>query len=431
MKLKYILLSACVVVATAVMAQFTIGGFNAADIDRIVFQGEGEDYQIIIEPKTSEAVVIPIVHGMGDENTVLLLERFVDSRVILNETFGTPPTSQPFPFLADFTGFSRTGAGADAVTYTAEGGTVSVRGNAVSFNYTGASGAGNAMMAATGASLIVNNIATCGATTLNLSFGSNVASSILSVAYRINGTATWVEIPYDKDTDTWDLVSNISINLPAGTNTINLKFTAAETMWAARVDDINITSNDTLSTPIIDPDGDTPLPSAIFLETFGDTAPTTNPRPTIAEYTGYDNAAPIVFTGNTDVRATLGLNSAGYYSHIWFAANSDRNLTISGINTEGASDLKLSFDLAHNALATPFPAADVMTVTVKDVNTGVVTPLTIPETALGVANTFLTISDITGIPATSNLEITFQTSQTTGNTMGIRLDNVRIDGAKP
>jgi len=105
-------------------------------------------------------------------------------------------------------------------------------------------------------------------------------------------------------------------------------------------------------------------------------------------------------------------------------------LTISGINTENVTDLSLSFDLAHN-LSGGTPPANIMTVTVKDVNTGEVTPLTVPATALGAQHIYVTISDITGIPATSNLEITFRTTQASGNTMGIRLDNVRIDGVKP
>jgi len=171
---------------------------------------------------------------------------------------------------------------------------------------------------------------------------------------------------------------------------------------------------------------------AIFLETFGNSAPTTGTRPSIAEYDDYDNDYPVVFSGNTDVRATAGLNTAGFGSHIWFAANSDRYLIISGINTENVDDLRLSIDLAHNASNSPFPTADVMMITVKDLNTGTETPLTVPATDLGDrSNFFVTISDITGIPATSNLEITFRTTQAGGNTMGIRLDNVRIDGVKP
>jgi len=176
----------------------------------------------------------------------------------------------------------------------------------------------------------------------------------------------------------------------------------------------------------------------IFMETFGTAGATANPRPTIDEYAtagNFDNGAPIVFSGNTDVRATAGLNNAGYGSHIWFAAWSTqfpelKNLTISGINTAGTSDLKLSFDLAHNQASGSAPIANiVITVTAKDVNTGVETLLIVPATSLGTAmNTMINIANITGIPATSNLEITFQTTQ--DNTMGIRLDNVRVGGVK-
>ena len=70
-----------------------------------------------------------------------------------------------------------------------------------------------------------------------------------------------------------------------------------------------------------------------------------------------------------------------------------------------------------------------MTVKIKDLNTQVETTLTVPATVMGGANIFTTVSNITGIPATSNLQITFETGAS--NTMGFRLDNVRIDGERP
>jgi len=357
--------------------------------------------------------------------------------LILNETFGTTAvqTGTAWPAVADYTGYSKTGAGAAQVTYTAEGGAVTVRNNSSSSGYSGASGACNALIAATGASLLVNNIATCGATALTLTFGSNETNSTLTVAYKINGTSQWVQIPYTKTTTSWELAT-ATINLPAGTNTIKLKFTAVATQYGTRVDDINISTNDALGSPVIDPDTNNPPPpppSAIFLETFGKSAPTANPRPSISEYTDYDNKAPVIFSGNTDVRATAGLNTAGYFSHIWFAAWSEqypelKYLTISGINTAGATDLKLSFEMALNATSA-LTAKDLITVTVKDLNTSTETQLTIPATAFTKANEFSKVPDIAGVPATSNLEITLKCTQ--ANTMGFRLDNVRIDGVKP
>ena len=178
-------------------------------------------------------------------------------QLIFNETFGTTAvqTGTAWHSVAEYTGYSKTGAGAAQVSYAAEGGTVSVRSNSTSSGYAGASGSGNALMAAVGASLLINDIATCGATSLNLSFGSNETNSTLTVAYKINGTSNWVAIPYTKATTTWELAEDLAINLPAGTNTIKLKFTAATTGYGTRVDDITITTTNTIGAPIVDPDG--------------------------------------------------------------------------------------------------------------------------------------------------------------------------------
>ncbi|MDR2653626.1 MAG: DUF5689 domain-containing protein [Prevotellaceae bacterium] len=175
--------------------------------------------------------------------------------VILRETFGNAASAAPWPAVADYTGYLKEGKGAAAVTYTSEGGTVSVRNNSNSSGYSGASGECNAMMAANGASLLVNDIATCGARNLSISFGSNETNATLAVAYKINGTSNWVPINYTKTDAAWGLVST-NITLPAGTNTIKLRFTAAATQYGTRIDDLRISTEDQTSNPIIDPDDD-------------------------------------------------------------------------------------------------------------------------------------------------------------------------------
>lgn len=175
--------------------------------------------------------------------------------VLYSEDFGNAATQSPWPAVADYTGYTKGGIGGAAVTYTSEGGTVSIRNNQASSGYTGASGNCNAMAAAAGATLLINDIATCGATNLVLSFGSIVVSDTLVVSYKINGTTTWIPISYTKNTSSWGLVENLNISLPTGTNTIKLKFAAAKTQYGTRVDDITITTTDAVGTPIIDPDG--------------------------------------------------------------------------------------------------------------------------------------------------------------------------------
>jgi Carbohydrate binding domain. len=169
------------------------------------------------------------------------------------ENFGNAATTSPWPSITEYTGFQTTGNGAAEVKYTSEGGMVSVRGNSSS-NYSGASGECNAMMAAAGASLIINDIATCGAKKLLLSFGSNQVNDTLIVSYKVNGTDNWIPISYTKTTNTWELVENLEINIATG-NTIKLKFAASRTQYGVRVDDIKITTTDEVGAPVIDPDG--------------------------------------------------------------------------------------------------------------------------------------------------------------------------------
>ena len=176
--------------------------------------------------------------------------------VIYKEDFGTSAVQDgtQWPSITAYQGFNKTGAGSTSVTYSSEVGLVTLRTNSPSSGYTGASGSVNAMMATGGAALLVNDIAVCGARNLVLSFGSNQTSEVLKVAYRINGTTQWVELAYDKYTENWGLVDSVLITLPETANTIRLRFTAGTTQFGTRIDDIKITTTDTVSDPVVDPD---------------------------------------------------------------------------------------------------------------------------------------------------------------------------------
>lgn len=183
-----------------------------------------------------------------------------EKTVLYSENFGIDvPSATPtegWSSVANFTGYSKEGKGAAAVTYSASEGAVSIRGNQPSSGYTGATGSGNAMLAAAGANLLISNIATCGAENLKISFGSVVAAETLTLSYRISGTTDWVAVSYVKDATSWGLVENVELKLPSGTNTINLKFTAAATQYGTRIDDVTITTEDNTTAPIVDEDID-------------------------------------------------------------------------------------------------------------------------------------------------------------------------------
>ncbi|MDR1983354.1 MAG: DUF5689 domain-containing protein [Prevotellaceae bacterium] len=227
--------------ATFAMLPMPVGSGSITGVLSI-FSGT---YQLLIRDTADVAFYSPrFGSGGGAEG----------SNVILRETFGTTATQNPnWPSVEDYTGYLREGLGAAVVTYASEGGAVSARNNSPSSDYAGASGSVNAMMAAAGASLLVGDIATCGATNLVLTFGSNESNTTLSVEYKINGTTTWVPLSYTKASATWGLV-NTSFTLPSGANTIKLRFKAAATTYGTRVDDIKLTTDDATSNPIIDPD---------------------------------------------------------------------------------------------------------------------------------------------------------------------------------
>ena len=173
--------------------------------------------------------------------------------VIYSENFGNTAvqTGTQWPLIADYTGYEKGGIGGANVVYKQEVGGVSVRGNSVS-NYEGASGNCNVMMAAAGANFIINDIATCGAKNLLLSFGNNVTSEICKVYYRIYNTNDWIELSYEKTDDRWAYLSDLEFTVPEGTNTISIKFTAVATQYGVRIDDIKLTTSDQTSSPIID-----------------------------------------------------------------------------------------------------------------------------------------------------------------------------------
>lgn len=167
------------------------------------------------------------------------------------DDFGTTAvqTGTQWPLISDYTGWNKTGTGSAAVTYTSEGGAVSVRTNAPSSGYTGASGSVNVMMASAGASFLVNDINPMNMTHMAFSFGSNETNTTLKLYYSTDGT-TWTEVPYTKTSTTWDLVQ-VEFDIPAGSTKLSLKFTAAATQYGTRVDDLKLVGSG--GTPVTTP----------------------------------------------------------------------------------------------------------------------------------------------------------------------------------
>jgi hypothetical protein len=183
-----------------------------------------------------------------ETKTVAVTQAENAANIIWRENAGNAATASPWPSVGDYTGWQKEGAGAANVTYATEGPAASVRNSAPSSGYAGASGDCNVMMAAAGnSSFLINDINPMGATTLTLSFGSNETNETLQFFYSTNGT-NWTEVGYSKTSTTWDLVS-LSFAIPAGSDRLYLKYTAAATTYATRVDDMKLVAGGTVTTP--------------------------------------------------------------------------------------------------------------------------------------------------------------------------------------
>ena len=190
--------------------------------------------------------------GAGREITVRIATstiytdvRITQTGAIVSETlyadnFGTTATQTgtAWPLVGEYSGWNKSGIGASSVTYSSEGGAVSARSNSTSSGYDGASGSVNVMMAAAGASFIVKDIDPKGMTSMNLTFGFNETTAVLTLFYSTDGT-TWTQVNYTKTAEGWGL-AQASFGIPASTGALHLKFTAATTQYGTRIDDIKL-----------------------------------------------------------------------------------------------------------------------------------------------------------------------------------------------
>lgn len=161
----------------------------------------------------------------------------------------------------------------------------------------------------------------------------------------------------------------------------------------------------------------------VFYETFGTGSYPSGNRPTIAEFTDFDMKSPVVYTdesGAADIRSISGNNGA----HIWLPSNRDVTIRITGINTAGYEDLQLSYQLAGN-LYDAGTASNLNAVKVRVNGTDADVPNQVISNANGDNNVFHTVTINDAIPAVSNLTIEFVVSAA-DNTVGLRLDNIRI-----
>ena len=195
--------------------------------------------------------------------------------------------------------------------------------------------------------------------------------------------------------------------------------------------DVNFGETTTPTPPVVVPPVVTPgTTETIFLEEFGTTVSqitsgSSTVWPSVDVYTGWTNQN-LTFTdplmtgtfSRANIRTTTKLTSP----HLWFAAKYASELLISGISTTGYTSLTLSYDIATNTANT-----DQNVIEVHAGTTAKMTEQTVPSSVMTTTNTFQTVT-IEGLP-TDLTSIAF-ISLAEKNTVGIRIDNIKLVGTK-
>lgn len=232
-------------------------------------------------------------------------------------------------------------------------------------------------------------------------------------------TENWqqVTIPNYPAGNNWNEVSSGNIDLSAYAGK-KIKFafkyvstTAAAATW--EVYDVKVVANGEGGGSV------TPEPgqeTSIFIEDFGNPEKVGNYYPNVDKYTGWSNP-DLTFTdpymtasySEASIRATSTMNG-----HLWLPANKLSGLNISGFNTSNYSNLKLSFDITGN----------------KDGDTNLITltcgnqVMNIPLTEFK-QNSYITV-ELTDVP--DNITSIDFKSEAATNTIGIRIDNIKLMG---
>lgn len=179
--------------------------------------------------------------------------------------------------------------------------------------------------------------------------------------------------------------------------------------------------------------GETPTPPTpptppvgekkVFLnEEFGEPKKAGSHWPKVFDYKGYTDTNNYTHTdplqggqqySSADVRTTGKLNG-----HLWLGANKDCALKISGMNTEGYKDLKLTYSIAANDANVEMNKIEVSVDGDKKI--------TVPSNVVAEKNSYVTIE----LNLPENITFIQFSSLKTTNTKGYRIDNVKIEGTK-
>lgn len=170
-----------------------------------------------------------------------------------------------------------------------------------------------------------------------------------------------------------------------------------------------------------------PQTQVIFTEKFDGTDLSGGSKVKIGSYTGFDNGTGLVFSdeyGTADVRYLKSTAN----NNVWFPASKDASLKISGINTAGYTNIKLTYEAAANVFNAG-ASINLNTLKVYWNDQELTVPGKVVSKDNNEANVFFEMVISSGMSASANAELKF-VALGSENDMGLRLDNIKLVGDK-
>lgn len=170
-----------------------------------------------------------------------------------------------------------------------------------------------------------------------------------------------------------------------------------------------------------------PQTQVIFTEKFDGTDLSGGSKVKIGSYTGFDNGTGLVFSdeyGTADVRYLKSTAN----NNVWFPASKDASLKISGINTAGYTNIKLTYEAAANVFNAG-ASINLNTLKVYWNDQELTVPGKVVSKDNNEANVFFEMVISSGMSASANAELKF-VALGAENDMGLRLDNIKLVGDK-
>lgn len=244
------------------------------------------------------------------------------------------------------------------------------------------------------------------------------ALSNVKVVFELNGKSYTADYPQASLAEGSRYTHNVKLSDSNGQPVIEMEAATITNWITVPGSDIDVDFGDGGGVTPPTPGGQE---QTIFEETFG-TKDVSTVKVKINAYDGYDNQGVLTFFDrfageyqNGDIRSTSTFNN-----HVWFPAstttiNKSAALKISGINTTGYTNLKLSYKTIGN---NPVDQ-NVLKVLCNDV------AVTVPSAQIPDNKAYVTVT-LTIPNNTSIIEFVSDTD----NTIGMRLDDVKLVGTK-